>query len=477
MKQKHLIIACSFLLLGTMAMAQSTGKYGLPSPKDYDKWSAGISFGQTFFFGDVLKDPDKNNNAFKNLPFTPGFGIQITRQVSHSVGLRIGGAYGTLEAGPNRERVSKKIQMVNAKLESRTMEGTFEGIYTFGNISHLKRNKKFHFYATLGIGMFNFDGELAGVDSLNNAIKLESGSVTELMIPFSLGIKYQIKKFDLGLSYDFRKTFTDKVDLVRDPLSEYDSYAFLRLNLNYTFGKKNKAMEWVNPLEVVYNDIADLNDRVDLLSGDKDKDGVADIFDKDNSTPEGVKVYGDGTAIDTDGDGIPDYKDGDPYSLKNAKVDANGVEIDTDGDGVPDSRDLEPGTPKGTLVNFQGVAIEGKDGAAGTAGVSYLPSIFFDVNKADIKQVYKDRILIVARAMKMNPNIRIMISGNADRTGGEALNDKLGQKRADAVKNHLVKVYGIEESRISTETKGEREPMANEANRPMNRRVDFSVIK
>ena len=99
-----------------------------------------------------------------------------------------------------------------------------------------------------------------------------------------------VRKFDLALSYDYRVTFTDKVDVVENRLSEYDNYGFLRLGLNYTLGKKNKPMEWINPMEVVYNDIGDLKDKVDILSGDKDKDGVSDMFDKDNSTAEGLKV-------------------------------------------------------------------------------------------------------------------------------------------------------------------------------------------
>ncbi|MBK7970016.1 MAG: OmpA family protein [Bacteroidetes bacterium] len=472
MKRNLLLFTCCFLFLGSSLFAQSSGKYGLPKPKDYDRWSVGISFGQTLFLGDVLKD-SKNNNAFKDLPFTPNFGLQLTHQLSHSVGLRLSGSYGMFEGGPSREKIGPTSYTVN--FESPVMEGALEGVYTFGNISHLKRNKKFHFYVSLGIGMFNFDGELK--DSATKVLIAKTGNVSELMIPASLGFKYQIKKFDLGLSYDFRKTFTDKVDGVNKELSEYDNYAFIRLNINYSIGKKNKHMEWINPMEVVYNDIADLKDRVDLLSGDKDKDGVGDMFDKDNATPEGQKVYGDGTSVDTDGDGIADTKDGDPFSLKGAKVDANGVEIDTDGDGVPDSRDLEPATEKGKLVNFQGITIKMDDPANGGGAVSFLPSVFFDVNASEVKQQYKDRILVVARALKANPELKIMITGNTDITASEQYNDKLGLKRADAVKNHLVKVYGIDAARLSTESKGEKDPLANTSNKPMNRRVDFSVVK
>ncbi len=473
MKQNLLLLTCCFLFIGNTLLAQGSGKYGLPSPKDYDKWSVGLYFGQTFLSSDVKEDPDNKNDLFSDIPFAPGFGLNISRQISHSVAIRLSGGYGTFEAGPNPERVGNR-KLLNGKLDGSVIEGALEGVYTFGNISHLKRNKRFHLFTSLGVGYFNFDTELSGISESTLRDTSISDSDVAFMIPVSLGFKYQIKKIDISLSYDFRKTFTDYIDQIRKPETEYDSYGMVKLGVNYTLGKKNKAMEWINPMEVVYNDIADLKDKVDILSGDKDKDGVSDMFDKDNSTEEGSKVYGDGTSIDTDGDGIVDSKDGDPFSLKNAKVDANGVEIDTDGDGVPDSRDLEPSTEKGKLVNFQGTTIEMNDTKT---AMEFLPSVYFDVNSATIKQVYKDRILIVARALKSNPDLKVMVTGNTDYTAGDAFNEKLGLKRADAIKDHLVKVYGIDAARISTESKGEKDPMANNPNKTLNRRADFSVLK
>jgi len=438
-----------------------------------------------------------------NFKFKPGFGLQIGKQITHSVGVRLSAMYGSLESGKSFEKIADDstggtLRLNDAQATSPVIDAALEGVYTFGNISHLKRDKKFHLFMSLGIGITNFNSELKGkIDNdakFGNDTTLSSGSTTTINIPFGIGFKYQLGKVDLSVSADYRKLFTDKVDVVDKALTENDAYMFVKIGANYTFGKTNKALEWVNPMEVVYNDLADVKDRVDLLSGDKDKDGVSDIFDKDNSTEEGVKVYGDGTAIDTDSDGIADHKDGDPFSIKGAKVNENGVEIDTDGDGVPDGKDLEPNTPKGTLVNFQGASIEnallgggsGADGAtgvagssggsglAGAAGSSYLPSIFFDLNSTEIKQVYKDRILVIARAMKAKSSLKVTITGNADRTGSEASNNKLALRRADAVKNHLVKVYGIDASRITTESKGSKEPMADRSNAAMDRRVDFS---
>jgi outer membrane protein OmpA-like peptidoglycan-associated protein len=76
--------------------------------------------------------------------------------------------------------------------------------------------------------------------------------------------------------------------------------------------------------------------------------------------------------------------------------------------------------------------------------------------------------------MKANPDIKITITGNCDVKGGDNENQKLGQRRADNVKKILVTEFGIDEARLTTESKGEKDPMASKLN-AMNRRVDFAV--
>jgi OOP family OmpA-OmpF porin len=502
MKIKHLLLTVIALLTFSAALiaqdnaSGSGSNYSLPKPKDFDRWSVGVSLGGSYLFGDLLKGAQNNNRFLDNGFFQPAFGLQVHHQVSHSIGIRARGMITSFKGSDDEFLDSANNSIViggssgnrlwAVEYETPITEGALEMTYNFGNISFLNRNKNFHFVTTLGIGFFSFDTEVKS-DSANSILLRRSGKITEIMVPASIGFKYKVGKIDLGMAFEYRKTFTDKVDATVKTFSEFDNYAMMTAQVNYTFGKK-KPMEWVNPMEVVYNDLADLKEKVDIISGDKDKDGVSDLFDKDNSTPEGAKVYGDGTSIDTDGDGVIDTNDADPFSPKGAKVDAKGQEMDTDGDGVPDSRDLEPATASGSLVNFQGITIAppgnnpvdsasgiaGAAGANGRNGVGYLPSVFFDLNQTSIKPIYNDRLLVIAKVMKANANIKLRVSGNTDILGSESNNDKLGLRRAESVKKHLITVYGIDGSRIITETKGEKDPMANKIN-AMNRRVDFSV--
>jgi outer membrane protein OmpA-like peptidoglycan-associated protein len=70
----------------------------------------------------------------------------------------------------------------------------------------------------------------------------------------------------------------------------------------------------------------------------------------------------------------------------------------------------------------------------------------------------------------------VKIVGHTDSDGEEASNQKLSQERAEAVKAVLVKEYGIDGSKLTTEGRGEVQPIADNKNaegKAQNRRVEF----
>jgi OOP family OmpA-OmpF porin len=76
-------------------------------------------------------------------------------------------------------------------------------------------------------------------------------------------------------------------------------------------------------------------------------------------------------------------------------------------------------------------------------------------------------------------NLEVIIAvGHTDSIGGDAYNQKLSVRRADAVKNYLVD-KGIEKNRVYTEGKGEKQPVADNKTaegRAKNRRVEIEVV-
>ena len=140
---------------------------------------------------------------------------------------------------------------------------------------------------------------------------------------------------------------------------------------------------------------------------------------------------------------------------------------DTDGDGVPDNIDKCPNTPKNTAVNHYGCPV-----------ITTL-RINFDFNKAEVKKIYYPEIKKVAEVLKANPALKIEIDGYTDNIGSEEYNLKLSKKRAEAIKNVLVKVYHINPKRIITKGYGEKYPLVpntTSTNRALNRRAEIIDI-
>jgi OmpA-OmpF porin, OOP family len=102
----------------------------------------------------------------------------------------------------------------------------------------------------------------------------------------------------------------------------------------------------------------------------------------------------------------------------------------------------------------------------------------FDFDKSVVKpegKVVLDRLADQAKSM----NLEVIIAvGHADWTGPEAYNQKLSERRAEAVKAYLVS-KGIPAGKIHTEGKGETQPVADNKTREgraQNRRVEVEVV-
>jgi OmpA-OmpF porin, OOP family len=106
--------------------------------------------------------------------------------------------------------------------------------------------------------------------------------------------------------------------------------------------------------------------------------------------------------------------------------------------------------------------------------VSY--GIYFDVNKDVVKPESYGTLKGIADVLKENPDVRVRIVGHTDSDGSEEANLDLSKRRGEAVKNELVKSFGIDASRLESDGLGETKPIApndTPVNKALNRRVEF----
>ena len=83
--------------------------------------------------------------------------------------------------------------------------------------------------------------------------------------------------------------------------------------------------------------------------------------------------------------------------------------------------------------------------------------IFFVINSNKIASNEESKIKEVVDFLNANPDAKVVVTGYADAgTGNDRINDAISAKRAAAVVKALKEKYGIEESRITEDSKGAR---------------------
>ena len=104
-----------------------------------------------------------------------------------------------------------------------------------------------------------------------------------------------------------------------------------------------------------------------------------------------------------------------------------------------------------------------------------VQTIYFDFDKADIRTDQVGRLEADASWLKEHRGLKFRIEGNCDERGSEEYNLGLGDKRANRVKEFLIK-EGVDPSSINTISYGEERPVCKEATEDCyqkNRRAAF----
>lgn len=177
-------------------------------------------------------------------------------------------------------------------------------------------------------------------------------------------------------------------------------------------------------------------------------------------------------AKDSDNDGVSDANDRCPNTAAGRTVDSRGCELDSDNDGVVDYADQCPRTPAGAKVDSKGCRI------VLTEDVSIALNVTFANDSNAISADFHNEINKVAEFMRRYPDTNVVIEGHTDSRGAASYNQKLSQKRANAVMAYLTDKLSISSSRVSAIGKGESSPIADNATaegRAINRRVQAEI--
>ncbi|MCL8535434.1 OmpA family protein [Chryseobacterium gallinarum] len=401
--------------------------------KRFNDWSISVGAGVP-----LLQSADltsiKNGNG-KNL-FGYSAYVSIDKAITHAFGLKLQydrgetrqGWFNTKDAAPDATAVGARTQYDAISIL---------GDINFSNLlrrvdNHSPYRWALHGYAGLGtIAYRAYQKDIKGQRLMTEVKPFKLGS---MFMQAGAGLKFKVnRRIDIEGRLMYVVTGDDEFDGGGDAYSAInkrseqvsDNFFNATLGLSLKLGKHESHLMWHDPLQEIYyklDVLANKNQDIEVCKkGDADNDGVCDDWDRQLDTPAGARVDGAGVALDTDLDGVIDLYD--KCVTVPGPVENNGC----------------PTTTTGPVVETE----------------TKLEGIEFDLNS--------DRILpsntpILNNAVNYinSSSGAYNVIGATDTRGTDAYNQKLSERRANNVKNYLIK-NGVQSDKLKAIGKGEKD--------------------
>jgi outer membrane protein OmpA-like peptidoglycan-associated protein len=354
-------------------------------------------------------------------------------------------------------------------------------------------------YLTTGFEVMHINPQDKSGNKLPNNEAGEYNNI-QFAVPIGGGLSVFFSEvFGLELEAMYHQALTDYLDDIKEGKS-YDGYFTATLGLVFNLGAPR----------------------------DSDGDGIPDKYDGDPDRAEDFDGFEDADGIpdlDNDQDGVPDYSDlarNEPEDHDGFQDQDGAPDPDNDGDGILDANDKMPGTDAaiaaGILTMEDVDGFQDEDGAPDpdNDGDGILDADDKCPNEAETVNGYQDedgcpdskpaievgqaivldgvnfasgssnlttnsmRILDkAATTLTNNPEIEVEIRGYTDNTGSYQGNVRISQRRADTVREYMLK-HGVAPYRMTTKGYGPESPIAPNSTsdgRAQNRRIEFYRIK
>ena len=442
MKKKitFLAVASCFFIGG---IQKSVAQQADSSKHSLNGWSLNIGAGSTASFGDMKAGtffPVTNQYLNER---KLGLNIGASKQITSKIALQGSFIFGQLGGGKISTDPKTKEKDFKAAGSNETKVNLFD--LTVDASYNLTNNffpsatwtHKFAINAYLGLGLISYNGKRTyingGAEYPKTATYNSSSSsvATSLIIPIGARFNYNLtKKFDIGLDFSMRNVLSDKLDGYDKPGSRYDSYSYSAFNVVYKLGNTEKEqIQWIEPEERMVAEGL-----------------VPDMTKYDEKLKEVDQKL-------------------EELNQKNAEVDKKLIELDR--------KNQELNNKIEQISKLSETVSKSKE-----TNVTEFFAIEFENSSAVLKKGSLKELKLLAEVLSQNPKCDLKVDGHTDGAGSAALNFKLSQQRANAVKDYLVKTGVANAVRIKTEAYGEQKPVADnttEEGKAKNRRVELTV--
>lgn len=400
--------------------------------KRFNDWSISAGAGSAIIqTGNITSI---NNGAGKAL-FGYSAYFSVDKAITHAFGLKL-----QYDKGETRQGYANTKDHLNNVKAARTQYDAISLLADF-NISNLlrrvdnKSNFRWALHGYVGAGTLAYKAYIQNAGQPYNqslATEVKPFKLGSIFAQFGTAVKYRMtNSLDLEGRVMYMvtndNTFDGSIGANQHNTNKVsDNLVSAALGLTYNIGKHQSHLFWHDPLQEIYyklDVLADKSNDVEVCKkGDADNDGVCDDWDRQLDTPAGARVDGSGVALDADLDGVIDLYD------KCVTV---------------------PGPPENN-----GCPYEKAPGQA-TEVTGEIKGIEFDLNS--------DKILPSNVSILSNTIDNLNSSGGAfkvvgatDTRGTDAYNQKLSERRANNVKNFLIK-NGANASKLEAVGRGEKD--------------------
>lgn len=469
---KHVIggvlITISSITVPLYAQKKAEASQALQAtPKDM--FEIGLHAGHFFISGDI--------------PYRPGYGggFHIRKSTDYLFSIKADFLYGIMQG----EALAPEYSL-NQSFDTQWYSGSVAGVMSLNALRWDKSVRTSNFFVSAGVGANYFSSAyFEWMPTETRPLTATEEFSFKLAPHFTLGAGFSLRlssNANISLEHNAIGIVGRRSDLsdgyegnksVRTAYRDFIHYTGLRLNFN--IGNPEKASEplyWLNPLDFAVKELNKAKAKEEAgFYKDSDGDGVTDALDAEPNSPAGAMVDTKGRTLDSDGDGVPDHLDTEPYNTPRnmEKVDETGAIITFDrpsmNDGVTEEKVKE-------LIDERLKMIE-----VNSTGEGFLPMIHFATDSYTIKYADYGNLAGVAKMLKANPGIKLVVTGYTDQTASEKHNLILSYNRAKATVEHLVNNLGINRNRLLIQYQGMQDALVPSASNLMNRRVEFRTAR
>ncbi len=363
------------------------------------------------------------------------FGLGARYMISPSFGLKGNFTYDLIKNHNNSGSLPFEMEQIGFSAQ---------GVVNLGRVWKIDQTlKRLGFLAHAGVKVDRMKSNTENIIENDHNFGVDEYNVGMI---FGLTPQFRItKRMTMFVDFSFQTSFRQHFNWdgaysdAKENLNGQVNYT--SFGLTYSLGKNDMHGDFTMMQTKNTSEFDALNKRVgdiETLMNDTDKDGVPDSLDQENNSVAGVAVDSRGKMVDFNRDGVPDElekKLNEKYSTKE------------------ESNEL--------VENFV------NDG--------YVAA-YFDFNKSQPTNESTEGIDFILTYMRKNPTAKLDILGHADAIGNTPANIALADKRANAVKDILVKA-GISADRIDVVSKGEDNSVdeKSEGARSLVRRVTFKI--